>query len=455
MNPKQIILLIVVLGLLVFGLYWKGQQTRPELSPEPEASFGLGVSPENLDGLQIYKETSEERLMLTRVGENWVLPNLWGLPADANRVDRLLQGLEEVGGDERGNSEDLFADFGIRDAQAIHVLLSENGEVKEHLLIGDKTAGWNQVFVRREGSEKVYLCDWDLLSRMGIYADLESAKIEPLYVANLKLFSIAEDNIESVSVRRSGGEWRPVYAGNPFEQDEAKTKNYHRALRGLRAETVVDPAGEGYGLDTPEYEVQIALKEGDPVVAQIGAPVPGSGNGERYLRVENSPHVYTVASYTQDNLAPDPSRFVGANPLQIQKQDLLKVTVHTPSREISVDSFEDAGEALTQYIEALSRLSIVRVRNASMPQSLSDPAQQAWILIEQQGKDPVRLIADPLAEGMDETPCLVEGGKIPFTISKPTYEKLFANLSRLQEIESEPEAQPEAEPETSEPTPAS
>ena len=123
-----------------------------------------------LDRIKLARGTAGG-LELQRIDGRWQVPSLWNAPADAEKIRRLLQAVMRLTGEVRGNSKELFDDFGITDTQAVHVTLMEGTKERLHLLISAVPAGLRQLFVRQAEGVTVFLCESDLWSTLGIAGD--------------------------------------------------------------------------------------------------------------------------------------------------------------------------------------------------------------------------------------------------------------------------------------------
>ena len=153
---------------------------------------------------------------MTKTEAGWTVPALWNAPADEKKMKAFMETLSGLKGEERANSTEVLSDFGIRDEEAIHlVLFDETGE-KTHLLAGTKNAGRGNLFLRRKGSNKVYLVPAELASQIGISMDSTRAKLDANQWANRDLFSLAPDQVQKAEIKDGSADWREIDAGLAF-----------------------------------------------------------------------------------------------------------------------------------------------------------------------------------------------------------------------------------------------
>jgi hypothetical protein len=191
---------------------------------------------------------------LQKKGEQWIVEDLYGAYADEAKIDALFNALTKLKGDVRSDDRALLADYGITDAQGIHVRLEKAGAILAQLVIGTKKSGLNGSFVRVIGSNAVYAVDENILMPLGFWGDVKeedfSAEtwtdkkplaIESLQVESLKL--VEKDKTLLDIARVPGGqpgEWR-FAATHPKPVDPAKVTALLTAIKNLRAQSVVSP----------------------------------------------------------------------------------------------------------------------------------------------------------------------------------------------------------------------
>ncbi|MBI4598189.1 MAG: DUF4340 domain-containing protein [Candidatus Omnitrophica bacterium] len=281
MNSRQLTILGVVLAVLVAAVAIKRFQPRKEVFREETQSLDVRVDTGAADRITISKGTPEApAIELAKTESTWTVPSAWHAKADGERIKRLLTRLTELTGERRGNREQLFDDFGITDAKAIHITLSQRNTELLHVLLGTKSVGWDQFFLRRAGSPAVFLCRSNLLSsELGIFGNLESATLKAESWVDRRLFDAAPETVTGVELREGSGEWRRL---------EADLAPYLQSLANLNATEVVDPDGSGYGLEQPVWQLRLTKKEGAPIELAVGGTRAGSTDA-RYVKVTAIP----------------------------------------------------------------------------------------------------------------------------------------------------------------------
>lgn len=437
MNRRQIVLLAVILALLAVGITLKQFRKPRGVETQETASLVLNFDPSAAAGIKIQKGQTDPVIELVKKETGWVVPSRWETRADETKIKNLLAHIGRLKGEARGNSKELFGDFGIGDDQAFHVSVSKNGGSETvvadrgeilHLAIGVKNPGWQDLFVRLAGQDTVYLVSSPLLADLGIGGNPETAQLQPDTWVDLKLLSFDPEQVERVEIKEKGADWRELAGQLPFDKDPQKWTSYLENLRNTQAAGLADPQGKEYGFETPEWELKIALKEGNPIILTAGAAKSDSID-VRYVKISASPAVYYAPRYTLEKIKPDEGRFIAANPLGIDKIKLDKLTVHTPAEEISVTPKQESWPGLDEYLDLLKGLYLSKI---SSGEKTGGPGGKYWLEVQSEGKAALRLVCDrPVDAKSKEALCANSTNPVPFTITEATFQNLFEHPDRL------------------------
>ncbi len=390
------------------------------------------------------EEDASQTVALEKTGGEWRVPALWNARGDAGKIKLLFEEITALRGEERGRSEALFDDFGISERDALHVVLYSEGKKVVHLLVGSKTPGWQNSFIRMADSGRVYLADTRLLSRLGIYGEVKDAELKPDFWADLRMLSIKPEDIRAVEIQEKGKEPFEVGTGLPFSADEAKIRDYVQRLSDARAAGVLDPNGAGYGFEEPELELTLIPVEGDPVILTVGA-VKFDSTTERYVHVSSVSQVFYAAQYAIDRLKPDAASLIRDNPLEIEASALEKLVIQTPAGEFAFSPAADSWKSLDDYVRALGTFAVSGLEIDALP---APDEFVNRLEISHQGKEPVRIsCAAPKDDKTKNRVCVNAENSIPFLITEAAFKTYFENLDRLKKP-----AQPE-EPSAEVPAP--
>jgi hypothetical protein len=443
MNARQLRALAVALGLLVVLAALKRVVPRREVFREETQSLEIHVTPDAVDRVSLSRGGLETSVGFQRIDGVWRLPALWNARADAERIRRFLDSLAQLTGEPRGGSEHLFDDFGITDAQALHVTLSAGSQEALHLLIGTKPAGWQQFFARRSQAPTVFLCRSTLLSELGVYGDLSSAQLSADAWLDLKLFSSSPDAIERAELREGTAEWRELGGQLPFDRDDGELTRYLQDLLNVQASGVADPDGTGYGFEQPAWELRLLPKGGgSPIVLTVGGVKAGSTD-DRHLKVSDIPQVFHAARDALERIKVEESRFIRQDPLEIEDGARQALRVETPDTSVSLALGDARWPGLDEYLQGLQAFRVSQVNGLAARAAAATMMPYRIEVSGAQPQDTAGVACEkPEDESTDQILCRNEQRNLPFLINRATFQSLFTRLERLDRPQPKPEEQP-------------
>jgi hypothetical protein len=258
----------------------------------------------------------DEPVELRRQGEGWVVASRWDWTAKEDLVKRLLDDLEGLRGEKRAASAEVLADFQADDSLGLHLVASgAGGGELFHLVVG-KSSVRGGGFLRRAGSDEVYLTQAPLRSSFGVFGDEPKAPDAKRWI-ELRVHQADRQDVDRVVIHGAGGDivlekefelveaapeptaaadsteaeadsaqaeaaagpaplvpdrtewtWRPDRAG---EFDKGKADGILGSLCSLYAFDVADPESlAAYGLDSPSRSVEVFFEDGDPLTVEFG-----------------------------------------------------------------------------------------------------------------------------------------------------------------------------------------
>ncbi len=438
MNKKNILILAVVLAALIAGVILKQTRQPPELVSEDFSTLALKFAEPAVQSIHV-ERAGKELLVINRAKTGWTLPSLWNAPAAEKKVTEFLGMFSEARGELRARDAALLNDFGIADAQALSLQLRDaQGIALLDLRVATKRAGGGQVFLRRAGSNDVYLADLGLFNALGIYgeadqpdvkaevwADLQPMKFKSSDVAALKIqrFENGKPSVVA-SVKKDGdgkAPWVFETKQTRFQIDPARVASFIGQIENLRARSVVDPAGE-YGLKAPV--LQIRLEGSTPGVLNFGNE--NADKSQRYAQVEGQSFVYAVSQFQAQELFTDDSRFFKEKPFDSETTDLEAVVISTQGSEKRFTPAE--AEIFIALKDRLESLTVVGLIGESQKAKVGLPGHE-WIRFERKGGKLLTLdFGDKLAQdfsGSERRAAAVRDEKEWFAVSESDYGALF------------------------------
>ncbi len=317
MKTKPLIILAVLLLLLLGLKYIQGTRHETRLARSSMELLFPELGPEEFGALSITGADGVE-LILERSGEGWILPTSYGHPAAADKVERVLDELAGLMGDFRSDNKSVLADYALDEKQAIHLrALDLSGAELGHLLVGNQLSGASGCFLRRSGEDIAYAVRGNLLGSLGVWG--EKRELEANSFLDLAAFDVDREQVDRLRIIDAGGELeltkifdappadtvavdRSQYGWNSgaLTLDKAKADGVLGALASIRAQNLLDPAGEhGFGDDLRRVELQLA--GGESRVIEFGNVVAEPDAGIA-MRVYGDDAVYLVYERLPDRI---------------------------------------------------------------------------------------------------------------------------------------------------------
>jgi hypothetical protein len=248
---------------------------------------------------------------LARADDGWEVASRWGWPAKPEQVVKLFDDLVGLKGEKRASSDAVLGDFRIDDAGALHVAgYGSGGTELFHVLVG-KGALRGGEFVRKAGSNDVYLTPARLASSFGIWGDEPKPPDQKRWI-NLQVHKAERNDVDRIALRQGSGEivfekefaeveaapaaadtsvaaadtaaaaapagpridrtkwtWKPDRHG-PF--DQSTVDGILNTLCSIYATDVVDPAGlADYGLGEEARVVELTFQDGTTKSIRFGS----------------------------------------------------------------------------------------------------------------------------------------------------------------------------------------
>ncbi len=178
MKPKSLIPLVIILAILL-GLAVYKKKSEHTTTIEQQAGL-VNLVPEGLTKGDIAKvemyagKKPDAKLVLAfdSGSDKWRVTSHFNAPARKETVEKCLDAVAKMKGEPRATaSKDSDLDeYSLSDAEAFHVLAYKKDQTEPlvHLLVG-KSPSYQTVFVRREGSNDIFVDSTNLKQQAGIY----------------------------------------------------------------------------------------------------------------------------------------------------------------------------------------------------------------------------------------------------------------------------------------------
>jgi hypothetical protein len=282
MNGTKLIGMAVALVILAGIAFMQkmGGQRRHRQHKMDETTLFQGLDLNTIDGIEVAKGT--DSAVLSKKDGIWVNTSLHDYPADFPKLADALRKAAEVtlGAPVRAANVEA-SEFGMDQAKTVRLKSSGREVVK--LEVGarreaSESAGWaNQHFVRKNGSDEIYLVDYDFRPFAETSADWIDDEI--LNVRSADIVSVKAGDVE---LKADGPDWKLSDLNEEKEEFQSSEANKLRmALQYLNCTTVADPAKTDAELGfTNRVEYIACDKAGLVYTATLG----GEADGGRYVR---------------------------------------------------------------------------------------------------------------------------------------------------------------------------
>jgi hypothetical protein len=275
-----------LIGLLVVQLALIAVLKQPSGAATTEAHPLIAdLDPGAVTRIEVGSKAGET-LILKRGANGWSIVTGGGYPADATKVDELLDKLKEASVRSAVVTNDTYHDsleVSEEKAQARVRLFQEGSdEPIADLIVGKATTGGSHV--RVAGDEDVYeirdLSSWQLRPEPGTWmqrtlVDVPVSSVQRLAVSNVN---------GSFALEKAGGEWI-VTTPASSEGQTCTTDKVEGIVRTVATLTATDAVGvvdpEAHGLGAEATVVTLEHDEGS-VTVRIGGPVPDK-SGQLYV----------------------------------------------------------------------------------------------------------------------------------------------------------------------------
>ncbi|MBN1304696.1 MAG: DUF4340 domain-containing protein [Anaerolineales bacterium] len=304
MNRTQQILggLLIVQIIISVILFW----------PQPAAESGEPLFSElNADQIVAFavEDDSGKTIGFERVEDGWVISGTDGYPANAQKIDPLLEGIVEIKtGRLVASKAESYTRLQVGDDDFARRFWFKDSSGNENILYIGSSAGAAATHVRKAGMDEVFLTDkvssWQISTATNSWADV-------VYV------SIPREQMQSMTLENPNGFFEFVNEGTAEEDnwvmlslgegEEFNSNNLVSMLTRLTNLQMNKPLGTQelpeYGLAEPTAVVTLEHtdEEGNPqtLVLRIGALDPVDNN--YHIHASSSEYYVKIPKYSMQD----------------------------------------------------------------------------------------------------------------------------------------------------------
>lgn len=304
MSGKKLIMMIAALAVLaaIALMQTPGGKKRAPKAAESQTLF-QGVELNTIDGVNIFQGSESDsvavQVSLAKKDGTWVVESLYDYPMDFSKLADALRAAAEIktGSPVRSAHVDA-AEYGFDDPKTI--VLKSGGNEAAKIEVGarreaSREAGWaNQHFVRKSGSDDIYLVDYDF--RPFTTGSDDWIEKELLNIPSTDIVSVKTADAE---LKEDAGNWTLI--GLDEEKEELQTSEANKvrsALQYLNCTSVAEP-----GIELSNPVTYTASTTNKTITVTIGDETDGG----RVIRFEGDvpenlkEWTYVVSSYKADS----------------------------------------------------------------------------------------------------------------------------------------------------------
>jgi hypothetical protein len=277
-----LLVLIVQIGIITYA-FWPGQTTMNSSTRHTLAPFARDA----IDELRIGDQFDNE-VVLLKLGEQWLLPNLEGLPADPARVETLLRSITA-----QKNSWPVARSPASRQRFQVvdyyyqrRLSLLSGGEQLGVIFLGT-SPGFRKVHARNEKQDDIYsipVNTFDIPAISGDWLDPRLLQVRAPLQIDADLYNLRFEN----------GVWLTGTGGIP---DERELEALVTGLKTLQVDGVAD---EDLQRELSAVEADLVLKirslAGEATLELLTL------NGENFIHSTEYPLFFKLSAYDFDRL---------------------------------------------------------------------------------------------------------------------------------------------------------
>ena len=481
LSNKTLLILVVIFVAIIVLIAVKRVDNTPgsmvdEVGFAPLAPDGFLAS--NVRRLEVFAGNKvEEKLIISKSDDKWVVTSKFDAPADEEKVLDLLNKFKKLKGEQRSDAPEVVGDYGLDDEAALHyAVYTDREEATMHLLVGK--GDWRNTFVRANNSSVVHTVPLNLRSEAGYHgSDIDKAPDSKLWL-DKQIIDVAEDKISGLKIKwpdKEVGferverpkepteedegaeeeekpdmpvyEWRLVSGGVGEGFEESKLESILSEIDDLQAEDAVDPSRkEAWGLDDPAWVVHLEMEEGDSTSLLGGRPTV---MGEGYVQVEGATMTYKVTKSTFEKVFATGAELFSLSGFEFDGEEISQMEVkHSgitfiferdrndiwklTSPETSINLQDDVADDLANAIATWKPIDYADGNDLAV-YGLDSPRATINFSMENGEKHTVRIGA--ASKAVEGRYVLTDDGSLILTASQSDFEELTPDLADLLETE--------------------
>ncbi|MGD2073401.1 MAG: DUF4340 domain-containing protein [Gammaproteobacteria bacterium] len=306
---QKTIAMLAVLLVAQLALAVGMSLTGPELSASRPDTPLVGLGGRTVDRITI-EGSDDQKLVLVRQPDGWVLPGMDDFPADDTKVGRLLDQLEGL---KRGlavaTTEGAQKRFKVSEESfERRVTLAKSDETLATLYFGT-SPGMRQVHARTSNDDAVYTAGFGLYDAPAKAEDWEDKGVLKLPSEQIASITLGELTLTRAPVTEDGNpsqdeaaetSGEAVWHAESLQEGETVSQEDADALAQKLASLTIgsvlgQEASAGYGLEAPVLALSVKRQDGETIEYRLGER---DAENDYVLKVSSRPEYFRVPGYT-------------------------------------------------------------------------------------------------------------------------------------------------------------
>ncbi|GAB4346197.1 MAG: hypothetical protein Kow0099_27190 [Candidatus Abyssubacteria bacterium] len=260
MSYRRTLVFLAIFLVLVAVYYfyeYKGAEARKEA--EEKEKLILSFEPDEVTALTLTKP--DERIVIRREDDAWMIVEPVSGPADANVVGQVLDTVSTLKYERDLGSQSELEPFGLSEPVAAVEVSSEGGAIGA-VLAGDSTPDGSNFYVKRAGDNTVFTAAQSAKSRLDrTLFDLRDKTVVDFSIADVDELAIQRGARRFTFERTEEGEWS-MTSPEEHAADAGAITSVLDAVRYGRVKSFVEEEAEDltqYGLEEPQARIELVL----------------------------------------------------------------------------------------------------------------------------------------------------------------------------------------------------
>ncbi len=299
MKTKQLVILLSILVVLVLLALWQKSEIifKSEKHTAQSPLLFTDFDPQQASLIQLTNPDKET--ILVRQGAGWLVATASNIPATAEYVTQLFDQMGQITrGDLVSQQPEKFSIFQVDESGLVVKITDEAQKLIAHFYVGKQGPDYNSRYVRKEGSNDVFLINRSLR----ITFDRDDWRERQAFGFNAQEvvgLDLACDE-QQFALNKEGNAWRLT---QPNEA-AAQAKMVNTILDKLNRLRIMDYMQEQddskYGLDTPMCRIKVGLADGSSLALLVGNK--DTDGSAYYARREGDAYIFTLPVHQVDKM---------------------------------------------------------------------------------------------------------------------------------------------------------